>query len=343
MCHPPNPVAWRRRHGGGGDRPVTVDPRLQPVLEADAHRSRPDLPVTEARVGPSEVQERLRYVYYRPGPELAAVEDHVVPVDGGEIPLRCYRPEGEAPFPVHVYLHGGGFWLGSIDGSDIVCREISAASGALVVSVGYRLAPEHRFPVPVEDCYAALCWVADHAAQLGGEPETISVGGESAGGNLAAVVALMARDRQGPQIVLQVLSIAVTDLTGSQPSVEAFGDGYLLSRAGMLTQRQHYLGEAIDPRHPYVSPLFAPDLSGLPPALVVTMEFDPHRDEAEAYGRRLVEAGVVTVQRRFLGHVHGSAMFTALMPETGYYELLAGVMHAAYAARRRSLLIGGAA
>lgn len=111
----------------------------------------------------------------------------------------------------------------------------------------------------------------------------------------------MARDRGGPQIALQILSIAVTDLTGSQSSVEAFGDGYLLSAAGMRTQREHYLGDAVDPRHPYVSPLFAPDLTGLPPALVVTMEFDPHRHEAEAYARRLVEAGVLTVQRRFLG------------------------------------------
>jgi acetyl esterase len=182
--------------------------------------------------------------------------------------------------------------------------------------------------------------VAEHASGLGGDPATISVGGESAGGNLAAVVALMARDRQGPEISLQVLSVAVTDLTGSQPSVEEFGDGYLLSRAGMRAQREHYLGGLVDPRDPYVSPLFSPNLSGLPPALVATMEFDPHRDEAEAYARRLVEAGVVTVQRRFLGHVHGSAMFTALLPETGYYKFLAATMRAAYAAHR-GLALGG--
>jgi acetyl esterase len=317
---------------------MTVDPRLLPVLEAEAQRPRPELSVTEARAGATDFQAHIRDAYYRPGPEAVANEDFQIAVDGGEISLRSYRPQGEAPFPVHVYIHGGGFWLGSIEGSDTACREICVASGALVFSVGYRLAPEHRFPVPAEDCYAALCWVADHVGQLGGDAGTISVGGESAGGNLAAVTALMARDRQGPELTLQILSIAVTDLTGSQPSVEAFGDGYMLSRAGMRTQREHYLGDAVDPRDPYVSPLFAPDLVGLPPALVVTMEFDPHRDEAEAYARRLMEAGVTTVQRRFLGHVHGSAMFTALLPETGYYELLADVMRWAYAARRSRLV-----
>ena len=148
---------------------------------------------------------------------------------------------------MHVYLHGGGFWLGSIEGSDIACRELCVASGALVVSVGYRLAPEHQFPVPVEDCYAGLCWVSD-ACGIGAEPGVISVGGESAGGNLAAVVALMARDRRGPKLALQVLSIAVTDLTGSQASVEQFADGYMLSRAGMRTQREYYAGDSVDPR-----------------------------------------------------------------------------------------------
>lgn len=317
---------------------MTVDPRLLPVLEANVPKPGPEFTVTEARARATEFQARIRDAYYRPAPEPAAVEDLEIAVDGGTIALRGYRPRGDAPFPVHVYIHGGGFWLGSIEGSDAACREICVASGALVVSVGYRLAPEHKFPVPAEDCYAALCWVADHASGLGGDPGTISVGGESAGGNLAAVTALMARDRRGPEIGLQILSIAVTDLTGSQPSVGAFADGYLLSRAGMRTQRQHYLPDDVDPRQAYVSPLFAPDLRGLPPALVVTMEFDPHRDEAEGYAHRLAEAGVTTVQRRYLGHVHGSAMFTRLLPETGYYEFLADVMRWAYATHRSRAL-----
>ncbi len=190
------------------------------------------------------------------------LKDMQVPVEGGQIPVRCYWPAGDAPFPVHLYLHGGGFWLGSIEGSDIACRELCAASGALVVSVGYRLAPEHPFPVPVEDCYAALCWVSDNASRIGAEPGVISVGGESAGGNLAAVIALMARDRRGPKLALQVLSIAVTDLTGSRPSVDQFAEGYLLSRAGMRTQREYYVGDSVDPKTPYVSPLLPPTSRG---------------------------------------------------------------------------------
>lgn len=316
---------------------MSVDPRLEPLLRASASRRQPVLPVPEARAMAMDFQAHMRAQYYRPGPQPVAVEERHVPVDGDQVRIRCYRPTGEGPFPVHLYLHGGGFWLGSIEGSDIACREICAAASALVVSVGYRLAPEHPFPVPPEDCYVALCWVAEHAEELGGQPAVISVGGESAGGNLAAVVALMARDRGGPEIAFQILSIAVTDITGSLPSVEEFGEGYLLSRAGMATQRRYYLADGIDARQPYVSPLFAPDLRGLPPALVVTMEFDPHRDEAEAYGRRLVEAGVTTTLRRFLGHVHGSAMFTALMPDVEYYGLLARSLGAAYAARRAQL------
>jgi acetyl esterase len=313
---------------------MPVDPRLVPVLEGSVPKPGPELTVAEARARATNFQARIRDAYYGRAPEPAAVVDLEIAVEDGTIPLRIYRPAGEAPFPVHIYIHGGGFWLGSIEGSDTACREICVAAGALVVSVGYRLAPEHKFPVPAEDCYEALCWVADHAGELGGNPGTISVGGESAGGNLTAVVALMARDRQGPKIALQILSIAVTDLTGSHPSVEAFGDGYLLSRAGMRTQREYYLSDEADARDPYVSPLFAPDLRGLPPAVVVTMEFDPHRDEAEAYARVLTEAGVTTIQRRFLGHVHGSAMFTALLPETCYYEFLAGAMHWAWSAPR---------
>jgi len=262
----------------------------------------------------------------------AAVEDVEIPVAGASMRVRVYRPDSAGPFGAHLYLHGGGFWLGSIEGSDTACRELSAAAASVVVSVGYRLAPEHPFPVPPEDCYAALLWVVGHAAELGVDPRAVSVGGESAGGNLAAVVSLLAKERGGPAIALQILSIPVTDLTMSQPSAEAFADGYLLSRAGMHRQRELYVGMATDPRHPLVSPLFAPDLTGLPPAVVTTMEFDPHRDEREAYARRLVEAGVPTLQRRYLGHVHGSAMLTALLPESrGYYVFLGDALRAAYA------------
>ncbi|MCU1492250.1 MAG: alpha/beta hydrolase [Acidimicrobiaceae bacterium] len=312
---------------------MPVDPALVPILEetAGGAAAGEPLPPAEARARAEAFQSALRGRCYREAPSPAAVRELEVPVPGATLSCRAYLPEGDAPFPLHVYLHGGGWWLGSVDGSDAACRELCAASGALVVSVGYRLAPEHPYPTPPEDCYAALCWVADHAAELGGDPERLSVGGESAGGNLAAVAALMARDRGGPDLCLQVLSIPVTDLTMSQPSVRELSEGYQLTWEGMLLQRQYYLPDPGLATEPYVSPLHAPDLAGLAPAVVSTMEYDPLRDEGEAYARRLVEAGVPTLQRRFLGQIHGSAMFTAVTPAAlSYYRFLAAALRAAW-------------
>jgi len=315
---------------------MPIDPLLADLL---AHPDAPapvGLSVAEEREHANRAQRALRARTYRRPPEPAAIEDRVIAVAGGEIPLRIYSPAGPEPAPIHLYLHGGGFWLGSIDGSDAACRELCVASGALVVSVGYRLAPEHRFPVPPEDCYAALEYVVANGAGFGGITTCVSIGGESAGANLAAVVALMARDRSGPPLVLQILSIPITDLTMSHPSIASCAEGYLLTRGGIEALRDHYLGGSRDPRDPRVSPLFAENLSGLPPALVVTMEFDPLRDEGEAYARRLVEAGVAVTQRRYLGLVHGSAMFTALLPQAqGYYDFLAKAMRAAHDVARR--------
>ena len=165
-----------------------------------------------------------------PGPDVAQIDDRVIPVDGGEITVRVYTPDGDGPFPAHVYFHGGGFWLGDLDFSDGTCRELCDGAKCVVVSVDYRLAPEHTYPTAPEDSYAALLWTVAHADELGIDTTRVSVGGASAGGNLAAVVALMARDRSGPPLVAQVLEIPVTDLTMSQPSVVENGEGYLLTR-----------------------------------------------------------------------------------------------------------------
>jgi acetyl esterase len=272
----------------------------------------PSTPIAEQRRASDMRSKVLIASYYDTPPEPAEVFERDVPVDGGEIVVRVYRPEGEGPFPAHLYIHGGGFWLGSLESCDNPCREICVGVGAVVVSVAYRLAPEHKFPTPPEDCYAALLWLHEHAHELDVDAAALSVGGESAGGNLAAVVALMARDRGGPRLALQVLGIPVCDLTMSQPSVGEFGEGYLLRRAGMADYADHYLQRPEEARHPYASPLFAEDLSELPPALVMTMEFDPLRDEGEAYARRLVEAGVPTRHLRWSGQVHGSALFSKL-------------------------------
>jgi len=248
-----------------------------------------------------------------PRPEVAMVKDLEVPGPGGPIPLRVYRPSQQADLPVLVYLHGGGWTICSIETHDPTCRELANGAGCVVVSVEYRLAPEHRFPAAPEDCYAALGWVARHAASLGGDPARIAMGGDSAGGNLTAAVSLMARDRGGPRLVHQLLVYPVTDHAFDTDSYRENAEGWLLTRETMQSFWGHYLGREEDGRHPYASPLRAPDLAGLPPAHVITAEYDPLRDEGEAYARRLAAAGVPVVQRRYDGMIHGFFGFTELI------------------------------
>ena len=249
-----------------------------------------------------------------PGPDVASVEDRVVAVDGGEIAVRVYTPAGDGPFPAHVYFHGGGFWLGDLDFSDGTCRELCDGAECVVVSVDYRLAPERTYPTAPEDAYAALLWTVDHGRELNIDVARVSVGGASAGGNIAAVVALMARDRSGPSLVVQILEIPVTDLTMSQPSIVENGEGFLLTRAAMEAYRGFYLADLAHATEPYASPLLADDLSDLPPAVVMTSEMDPLRDEGEAYAARLRDAGVPVTAKRWAGQVHGSSSMTAILP-----------------------------
>jgi acetyl esterase len=246
-----------------------------------------------------------------PPPELAAVEDRTFAGPAGDVPVRIYRPVetggGGAPRPALVWFHGGGWVLGSLDACDPVCRTLAGDAGVVVVSVGYRLAPEHPYPAGVDDCYAALEWVARDAAILGVDPARLAVGGESAGGNLAAVVALAARDRGGPATRLQLLVYPVTDARMSYPSIRENGAGYLLTVDSLGWFVELYLGaqgEHGDPDDPYVSPIYARDLARLPPALVITAEFDPLRDEGEAYARRLQQAGVEASCTRYDGMIH---------------------------------------
>jgi acetyl esterase len=295
---------------------VPLDPALQPLLDAinAAPTSRRDLPVADLR---EEIHTTMMITTTALGDdpcEVGMVADHRVAVDGGEITVRVYTPQGDGPFPAHLFLHGGGFWLGTLDQFDASCRSIALGADCVVASVDYRLAPEHKFPTAPEDCYAALLWLADSATELRVDLSRISVGGDSAGGNLSAVVSLMARDRSGPNLVFQVLGIPVTDLTMGFPSITENGEGFMLTKEGMNQCIGYYLETPDDVRHPYASPYFADDLRGLPPALVVTAEYDPLRDEGEAYGRRLQAAGVPTEVVRMEGHIHGSMGFTKLMP-----------------------------
>ncbi len=239
------------------------------------------------------------------GAPVAAVNSHSIPGPAGEIPVRIYTPDVGTPLPVLVWFHGGGWVLGSLDGTDHVCRELANAAGCIVVSVDYRLAPEHLFPAAPDDCEAAYTWVLAHAASFGGDPARVAVGGDSAGGNLAAVVSLRARDKHLPQPVFQLLVYPVTDHDLERPSYVANGDGYLLTTLSMRWFWDCYVPEVEQRRHPHASPLHAADLAGLPPALVITAEFDPLCDEGEAYAELLREAGVEVKLTRYDGMIHG--------------------------------------
>ena len=239
-----------------------------------------------------------------PGDPVARVEDMSIPTPDYDMPVRVYTPEGEGPFPILVNFHGGGWVVGDLDADDFQCRAIVNAAGCIVVSVDYRLAPENKFPIPAEDAYQAARWVAENSVRLGGDGAPLAVGGASAGGNLAAVVALMARDRGGPPIACQVLNVPVTDCTFDTVSYRENGEDYVLTKAEMQCFWEHYLNTPEEGAHPYASPLRAPELSGLPPALVQTAQYDPLRDEGRAYADRLRAAGVPVMYRCYEGMIH---------------------------------------
>jgi acetyl esterase len=204
-----------------------------------------------------------------------------------------------------VFYHGGGWVIGDLEVADRPCRSLCAGAGCVVVSVDYRLAPEHRFPAAADDAYAAAQWVSAHAADLGADPARLAVGGDSAGGNLTAVVALMARDQGGPPIAFQLLIYPVAGCDLDTVSYRDNAEGYLLTRAAMEWFWGHYIPDEAARRHPYASPLSAENLAGLPPAFVVTAEYDPLRDEGEAYAERLRRAGVPVTLKRYAGMIHG--------------------------------------
>jgi acetyl esterase len=242
------------------------------------------------------------------------VGDLAIPGPAGAIPARFYEPPGMGleERPLIVYFHGGGWTIGDLDTCDSVCRFLSLNTPSAVLSVDYRLAPEHPFPAAIEDALAAFCWAAESHARLGIDPNRIAVAGDSAGGNLAASVSLLARDGEGPSPAMQVLIYPVTDTVGGQGSRDEFAKGFLLSKADMDWFERHYLPPAVDRADPRVSVLRAPDLSGLPPAYVATAGFDPLRDEGEAYAKQMQEAVVQVTLRRHPGLIHGFANMTAI-------------------------------
>jgi acetyl esterase len=282
---------------------VTLTPQVQLVVDLAAQN--PTTPIEQL----SPAEARASYKRFAAlgdvATEVASIDNLTIPGPAGDLPVRVYVPYGapETARPTLVWLHGGGFVIGDLDTAECAATALAAASGAMVVSVDYRLAPEHRFPAAAEDCYAALRWVAA-AESLGVDPGRLAIGGDSAGGNLAAATALMARDRGGPSLVLQVLVVPCLDARMESPSVAANGTGLFLQASTMRWFWDCYLGRDADGDNPYAAPARAGDLRGLPPALVITAEYDPLRDEGEAYAAALSAAGVACESRRFAGQVH---------------------------------------
>jgi len=263
---------------------------------------------------------------------VAKVEDRSFRGPAGELPLRIYTPDGRGPFPVLIYFHGGGWVVGSIEIVDASCRSLANLAGCMVVSAGYRLAPEHKFPAAADDCYAATRWVALHAASFSGDPARLAVGGESAGANLAAVAALMAQERGAPSLVHQLLAYPVLNYAFDTPSYRENGDGYFLTKDMMVWFWRQYLRDETDGENPSASPLRSQYLRGVAPATILAAEFDPLRDEAEAYAARLREAGVPVTYTCYKGLIHGFfGMAKVVEPAKKALEDAAAALRAAFA------------
>ncbi len=237
--------------------------------------------------------------------EVAHIEHRFVPTPTADIPVRIYYPDGQGPFPALVYFHGSGWVVLNIEICDPTSRIMANRTGCAIIAVNYQKAPEHKFPTAVEDAWASLNWTVEHAEDLNVDPQRLGVMGDSAGGNLAAVTAIRARDQGGPDLNCQVLVYPVTDADIDKPSYHANAEGYLLQRSSMKAFYDYYLNNPDESNDPWVSPLHAKDLSHLPPALVITAEYDPLLDDGRLYAEKLKAAGVETVYSEYAGMVHG--------------------------------------
>jgi acetyl esterase len=282
---------------------MPVDPQVKSFLDTIAGFGGPpleQLPLAEARKVPLGLIE-----FGGLEESMAEVQNRTVPGPGGTIAVRIYRPVKKETLAALIFFHGGGFVICNLDTHDRLCRSLAKASGCAVISVDYRLAPEHKYPAAVDDAYAATQYLAEHAAEFGIDPSRIAVGGDSAGGNLAAVVSLLVRDRRGPRLKFQLLIYPLVDFNDQGSSMREFGQGdYFLSINGMDWFKKSYLASADAAREPSASPINATDFRGLPPAMVITAECDPLRDQGEAYARKLEAAGVRVELKRYEGMIH---------------------------------------
>jgi len=294
---------------------MALDPALKRLIETKlAHASAPQwaLPIDEVRRAfrnlwtPSITGDPI---------SISRVEDVTIPGAGARIPARTYAPDAGAPCPVLLYFHGGGYVKGGIEESDAFCRNLARVTGHLVVSVDYRLAPEHPFPAALDDAVSATVWAGSHGIEVGGAPGPVVVCGESAGGNLAAVACLCLRSDPRVTIRYQVLLQPVVDFTLSFASIGMPATECLVPRDDLAWYYHTYCSDRCDPRDPRVSPIYAQDLSGLPPALIIAAEYDTLRDEAKAYAGRLEAAGVATRHVCFDGMVHGFLQMSGIVRE----------------------------
>lgn len=294
---------------------MKLAPQVQEFLDTAPKEPLDQLTVQEQRQRIRQLSDLNYHRFGRAAEPACAATDYAVPVDGGKIIVRAYRPSMRTPLPAHVELHGGGWWLGSIDEyvNEAICSYRCVHAQCVVFAVEYRLAPEHPFPTAIHDVYAALTWIAGNAAELGVDASRISIGGTSAGGNLAAAVAILARDMAGPALVFQLLEVPALDLTGNSVRA-AFATEELRPIADRIgefeTPLRRYLPEPADALLPLASPVHAPDLSGLPPAHIMTAEYDPLREEGERYARRLAEAHVQATVTRHAGAIHATSFLT---------------------------------
>jgi acetyl esterase len=316
-------MAWRRPTSRSPVGTVSLAPAVRRMIDEMPHGVPEHLSPQEQREYMHLLSDLMHLRYGLPGPAVQAVEDHRVPVAAGSILVRLYRPSGRAPLPGHLTLHGGGWKLGSVTErvADAICRQRCSEADCVVLSVEYRLAPEHRFPVPVEDCYAALTWAVANAATLGLDADNISIGGASAGGNLAAAVTLRCRDAGGPRLRFQLLEVPALDLT-REISRATLASGVVpdVPQPTMDDATHSYLSDREQARDPLASPLLAGDLAGLPPAHVMTAEYDVLRTEGELYAQRLSAAGVPATHRRYPGALHGTAMLTRTWDEARRWQ-----------------------
>jgi acetyl esterase len=292
---------------------MALDPQARVVLDQMGEMGGP--PINELSVKEARLASAALAALQGPPEPVGSVEDRTIPGPDGGLPIRIYVPFGNGPFPVLVYFHGGGWVIGDIESSDGLCRILTNAAGCIVVSVDYRLAPEHPFPAAADDAYHATLWAATNASSFGADASRIAVGGDSAGGNLAAVVAQMARDRGKTAICFQLLIYPVIDAACNTPSYSENAEGYFLTRDAMQWFWNHYVPNDADRNHPYASPLRASNLAGLPAALVITAEFDPLRDEGERYAESMSAAGTPVQLTRFDGMIHGFFAMGALIDQ----------------------------